>query len=85
MEIAPGRLIVITITVVAGIMLSFVAGRVTSDSAEEVSNADILYQYIDSHTACQAVGGRSSKAAADATYAAAKADGSDFMSCHPPA
>lgn len=85
MEIGPGRLILIALTVVAAALVGFVSGSATSDSAEEVANANILYQYIDSYVACEAVGGRSSKDGVDDAYAAAKADGSDFESCHPPA
>ena len=84
MEIGPGRLLLIAFTIVAAAMVGIVAGGAISDSAEEVDNEEILYQYIDSFVACEAVGGRPSSKPADEAWTVVNATGSDFESCWPP-
>ena len=84
MEIGPGRLLLIAFTIVAAAMVGIVAGGAISDSAEEVDNERILYQYIDSFVACEAVGGRPASVAADAATFTAAAPDAPFISCWPP-
>ena len=64
MEIGPGRLILIALTIVAAVMVGVVAGRTTGEAAETVAANTALYEHIDSYAACEAVGGDSRTAAA---------------------
>lgn len=79
-------------TVVIMVVLLAIAGSVAAvlltraaETTEQLDRQENVYQRADTFAECELIGGRSSKAAATAAFSAAASDGSDFMSCHPPA
>ena len=78
------KIVIVAFALSMAVLLGVAVGGGFSDTVEDIDDGEIFYQYIDSHDACQAVKGRSSKAGADATYSAVNATGSDFKSCFPP-